>query len=391
MVRSPFWDNGDAVNAGAVTWGSGTSGIVGYVSSTNSLVGRSPHDQVGNSELYGVGSINELSNGNFVVRSPFWDNDGAIDSGAVTWVNGTSGISGEISRSNSVVSTAAYAGYGNNNFITNPNSSILIVSQPNEGNGRVVIGSQSTGFDIHPSQLISGSGAIQLKADNIQLHGEVNSTQGVTLTPTGSGQQIKIGSEAVGIFSLSAAEVSRVIAPVIEIGDSTSGNVTISASIDRSLPTNISIGSGADLVIEGGRLNTAGGTLSLSVGVGGQIQPNTAGDDLLASSVSFDADDQLEIAINGTTVDTEYTQLKVVGSVDLTGLGLLIGGNFPAITGSKPSPSSRLPASSVPSMAWRRELSSRFMASNLRSTTKPIVLNSSLQEHSKLPSTPLAI
>jgi len=42
VVRSSNWDNGAAVNAGAATWGSGTSGISGVVSITNSLVGTSP-------------------------------------------------------------------------------------------------------------------------------------------------------------------------------------------------------------------------------------------------------------------------------------------------------------------------------------------------------------
>ena len=39
VVRSPNWDNGVAVDAGAVTFGSGVSGISGVVSDSNSMLG----------------------------------------------------------------------------------------------------------------------------------------------------------------------------------------------------------------------------------------------------------------------------------------------------------------------------------------------------------------
>ena len=44
VVSSPNWTNGAAANAGAVTWGSGTAGVSGAVSATNSLVGSTAND-----------------------------------------------------------------------------------------------------------------------------------------------------------------------------------------------------------------------------------------------------------------------------------------------------------------------------------------------------------
>ena len=38
VVASPLWD-GTAANVGAVTWGSGSTGVVGTISSANSYVG----------------------------------------------------------------------------------------------------------------------------------------------------------------------------------------------------------------------------------------------------------------------------------------------------------------------------------------------------------------
>ena len=44
-----------------------------------------------------------LTNGNYVVSSPSWDNGAATDAGAVTWGNGATGSSGAVSAANSLV------------------------------------------------------------------------------------------------------------------------------------------------------------------------------------------------------------------------------------------------------------------------------------------------
>jgi hypothetical protein len=97
VVLSPQWDYGALADAGAVTWGSGAAGIKGLVSPANSLVGGSTGDGVGSN------GISELYNGNYVVRSPDWDNGAASDAGAITWANGATGIAGLVSPSNSLV------------------------------------------------------------------------------------------------------------------------------------------------------------------------------------------------------------------------------------------------------------------------------------------------
>ncbi len=101
VVRSIFWNNSGTVHAGAVTWGDGASGVAGPVSSANSLVGSHANDNVG---LYGV---TPLSNGNYVVSSSMWDNGLTADAGAATWGTGTSGIAGAVSNLNSLVGTNA--------------------------------------------------------------------------------------------------------------------------------------------------------------------------------------------------------------------------------------------------------------------------------------------
>jgi hypothetical protein len=95
VVRSPFWNGGYPNGRGAVTWGDGTTGVRGPVSAANSLVGDNPGDQVGQAGIFA------LTNGNYVVGSPSWNSN----RGAATWGSGTSGMSGPISDANSLVGT----------------------------------------------------------------------------------------------------------------------------------------------------------------------------------------------------------------------------------------------------------------------------------------------
>lgn len=101
VINSPFWDNESIVDAGASTWGSGTTGVKGVISSANSLVGSKKDDKVGG-DLRAV----PLSNGNYVVQSPKWDNASIADAGAATWGNGNLGVTGEITSGNSLVGSS---------------------------------------------------------------------------------------------------------------------------------------------------------------------------------------------------------------------------------------------------------------------------------------------
>ena len=98
VVGSTSWHNGTLANAGAATWGNGSSGITGVVSTSNSLVGTQAGDKVGS-------SVTALTNGNYVVASPYWHNGATPNAGAATWGNGTSGVKGVVSSSNSLAGT----------------------------------------------------------------------------------------------------------------------------------------------------------------------------------------------------------------------------------------------------------------------------------------------
>lgn len=126
VVDSPFWDNGGIVDAGASTWRSGTGNSSGIVSASNSLVGSSANDKVGNYGPCGYGST-ALSNGHYVVRSSEWDNGALANVGAVTWRNGAGGSGAVVGPGNSLIGSKAndqvgcqeVVALGNGNYVVN--------------------------------------------------------------------------------------------------------------------------------------------------------------------------------------------------------------------------------------------------------------------------------
>ncbi|WEY41454.1 filamentous hemagglutinin N-terminal domain-containing protein [Paraburkholderia sp. SUR17] len=170
VVDSSSWNG----RMGAVTWGSGTSGVTGTVSSANSLVGSVANDSVG---AYG---ITALANGNYVVDSGGW----SAGTGAVTWGSGTSGVVGVVSSTNSLVGSSAgdYVGRptGDGSYGVNPlaNGNYVVLSQGQNGMvwlvadpsnlGNLASGSMAD-VTVSPAQLAVAAGAgssITLQATN---------------------------------------------------------------------------------------------------------------------------------------------------------------------------------------------------------------------------------
>ena len=144
VVGSFTWDNGAIANAGASTWANGSSGIVGAVSPGNSLVGTSSADFVG------IGGTTALANGNYLVSSYNWRNGAASSAGAVTWANGSSALIGVVSPANSLVGSSAgdQVGGGGSFALTNGNyvvSSINWANGTNSNAGAATWGSGTTG------------------------------------------------------------------------------------------------------------------------------------------------------------------------------------------------------------------------------------------------------
>lgn len=144
VVTSPLWDNGAIVDAGAATFGRGTGATAGRVGAANSLVGSTANDQVGNAPALA------LSTGNYVVRSPEWNHGGVRYAGAVTFGSGETGVTGTISLANSLIGPAAGDQIGSNGLSQLANGNYLVSSQffdyrGADGAGAVTWGDGRTG------------------------------------------------------------------------------------------------------------------------------------------------------------------------------------------------------------------------------------------------------
>jgi hypothetical protein len=126
VVISPHWDNAGTIYVGAVTWGSGTTGVTGHVTAANSLIGTSEYDQVG------FGGVTALANGNYVVRSQRW----SARRGAVTWADGTTGVTGPVSAANSLVGSTINDEVGTD--LTSLANGNYVVRCPNWDNAGIV-------------------------------------------------------------------------------------------------------------------------------------------------------------------------------------------------------------------------------------------------------------
>lgn len=156
VVVSPMWNGTGAANsAGAVTFGNGTTGVTGVVSAANSLVGAKSGDRVGG------GGVTALPNGSYVVSSPEWDNGGVVDVGAVTWVSGSTGITGPVSPANSLVGTTAGDGVGISGITALANGGYMVRS-PFWDNGA-----------------INTAGAITMGNGSIGTRGPIDNTRSI--------------------------------------------------------------------------------------------------------------------------------------------------------------------------------------------------------------------
>ncbi len=174
----------------------------------------------------------------------------------------------------------------------------------------------------------AGVGAVSISAADVDLQGPLATSAAVSLASEQSSRPINLGSNASNTLGLTDAELDRISTGSLTIGNASSGAVTISAAVTRGAATVLNINSGAAMNFTGGSLASGGAHVTLNPGT--SLNPASAGVDIDAGggTLAFGSGDDLLIAINGATVDTQYQQLNVVGEVNLAGLDLVVSGNF---------------------------------------------------------------
>ncbi len=326
---------------GGSTVGAGETNMGVYLS-VNTLISAGGRGTV---LIEGEGGNNASSHG-IAVSGSVLTNDGTI---TLTGITGTA-------------PTADYGSYGviiysNGNITAGSGKAVIVqgtarASSGADNSGVRVIGSISsttggtvtvtgieggagTGIWVEPTGIIStltNGGNISFITNSIDIQSgaavNTNAASTVTLRPYTNGVNIDLGAATNplgGPLSLADAELDRITAGTLQIGNANSGAVTASTAISRTAITAMNLTSSGAVNLNASSLNLNGGNLSINA-VGG-INPTAAGTDVTVGTASFTSGNDLNIVINGTTVDTDYRQLNVAGSVNLTGLDLILTGS----------------------------------------------------------------
>lgn len=126
-----------------------------------------------------------LSDGNYVVLSPFWDNKIVVDVGAVTWGNGQVGATGDVSLTNSL--RGAWAGdrigYTDGNFgVVALKNGHYVVCSPRWDNGEIVDAGAATwmnGGGVETGTISAANSMTGVQAeDNVALDCVIALTNG---------------------------------------------------------------------------------------------------------------------------------------------------------------------------------------------------------------------
>src|ERR1700722_18612406 len=147
VVASDEWNDGATTTVGAVTWANGATGLTGMVTPTNSLIGSTAGDEVGY-------QVTALTNGNYVVGSPYWTNGASAQVGAATWANGSAGLTGQVSTSNSLTGSVAYDGVSSGGITALSNGNYVVASEKWNNGAVTTVGAVTWG---HGTNELSGA------------------------------------------------------------------------------------------------------------------------------------------------------------------------------------------------------------------------------------------
>lgn len=262
LVLSPSWNGG----RGAVTWFNNSTGTLGTVDATNSLVGSTAGDQVGSSGRTTIGS------GTLGILSPNWDNGAAVDAGAITWANSFNGITGAVSAANSLVggSSSDRVGSSGVEFVNGTNSAV-----------------RTTSWN-------SGAGAVTWLSNAAPLTGVVgagNSLVGSTANDQVGSGGFRYGSEYILVNSNSWSG-HRGAVTWIDPGAPLTGAVTSTNSLVGANPNDFVGNSGVNFLSNGNyyvlspQFNGGAGAVSVGPSVGGISGVISGANSLVGQSAS---------------------------------------------------------------------------------------------------------
>lgn len=232
----------------------------------SSLTGSTVSDRVGS------GGIVIVGDSNFVVLSPDWDNGAATAAGAVTWVDGSLGLSGVVSPSNSLVGTTA-----NDQIGVNPNGPVTVLS-----NGNYVVASPNWYGQRGAATWGSGTSAItgNVSAANSLVGTAINDKvgyDGVTALSNGN-YVVKStpwnGTRGAATWGNGSSGIS---------GIATSINSLVGSSANDYIGASVTALTNGNYVAASGNWNGYRGAATWASGTAGMTGTVTAGNSLIGT------------------------------------------------------------------------------------------------------------
>jgi hypothetical protein len=114
---------------------------------------------------------------------------------------------------------------------------VAIIGAPgtgNQGPSPAYVFLRSSGGSVD-----AGEGNVTLRAADLDIQGTLSSANIVSLATSQTGQLVDVGSDTIDSFGLTDAELARITAGMLQIGDANSGPITVSADITRPTKTNV--------------------------------------------------------------------------------------------------------------------------------------------------------
>ncbi|MBK7393706.1 MAG: hypothetical protein IPI64_10470 [Chloracidobacterium sp.] len=134
------------------------------------------------------------------------------------------------------------------------------------------------------------------------------------------------GADSATLLGLTDAELDKVTAATLNIGNVNTGDIITTTAITRSAATVMNLTSGSSIAINSGQIDSGGGNVTASPNAAGFLFVGNSGVDATtgaASTFKLASGRTLRIFINSATVDSGYSQLNVAGRVDITGTSLV--------------------------------------------------------------------
>lgn len=331
VVNSPLWDRQSSAatwvaDTGAVTWGSGSSGVAGPVSPSNSLAGYTAGDQVGS------GGVIALANGNYVVSSPLWNHTSA-DVGAITLGDGAAGVRGHLDPATSYLGVSAndqIQAFALASDRTDNTVAVRTTSTPQAG-GRVEVvtlePTSSIGATV-PYAYLGGQdlGISTSQVRNLLLAGtnvQLQASNDITVTHAID------ADTATGSLTLQAGRSIRLNANI-----HTDANVTLVANDTEANGVQAlqrQPGAGAITMAAGTQIDAGPGTVRLVVREG--VASGTAGDitiaTIQAAALSIESPlVEATVGFQSKTYDGNTTATLVPGSLQVEGLKFTQDGSY---------------------------------------------------------------